>query len=233
MFSAEQPLRIMPLGASNTQGMAVDPQSPGGYRGPLQAMLAAGGVPFDFVGSLRGGAIADPDHEGHGGMTIDWYAQALDPTTGRTRVEALLDANPADVVLLLVGTNDVNGGDSAETMIAEMVQLLRLIDDHPADPAVFVMKLQPLGPQLPVSPLRAETGNEVIERYNTMLGTLVGYTGSDARVVDMLATSDDLSPDGIHLNAAGYLRAAAAWDQAIDEWLVGGGAGQPGDFWMS
>ena len=93
------PLRIMPLGDSNTDGFAV----PGGYRIDLEDDLSAAGYTVEFVGSLSNGPtdLADRDHEGHVGFTIEairdgfgaWYA-----------------ASPADVILLMAGTNDVKLG---------------------------------------------------------------------------------------------------------------------------
>jgi len=63
---ADNVLKIMPLGDSNTRGTyprGAGPNSAeegaGGYRYPLQQMLTAGGYQFDFVGSQTSNAVGE------------------------------------------------------------------------------------------------------------------------------------------------------------------------------
>src|SRR5829696_4807622 len=88
--------RIMPLGDSLTDGYNV----PGGYRISLEDRLVTAERSFDFVGSRQNGpsSLADKDHEGWIGYTIDEI---------RAQVPTWFAASPADVVLLMAGTNDV------------------------------------------------------------------------------------------------------------------------------
>ena len=90
----------MPLGDSITRGKGDGNLSVGGYRAFLEDQLAAGGYSFDFVGSLVEGppSLADKDHEGHGGLRIDQIG---------AQVQAWLGAADPDVVLLMIGTNDI------------------------------------------------------------------------------------------------------------------------------
>src|SRR6266536_3824928 len=90
------PIRIMPLGDSLTDGFDV----PGGYRIELWSLLAGDGLCVDFVGSLTNGprTMPDRDHEGHSGWRIDQIAGSAGPWLERHRPQ---------IVLLLVGTNDV------------------------------------------------------------------------------------------------------------------------------
>ncbi|MFE4822216.1 ricin-type beta-trefoil lectin domain protein [Streptomyces sp. NPDC056704] len=74
------PLRGMPLGDSITWG--VGSSTDNGYRGPLWDKLAADGHPLDFVGTLRGGSMSDPDNEGHSGYRIDQIAALADDVNG-------------------------------------------------------------------------------------------------------------------------------------------------------
>ena len=150
--------KIMALGASNTYGMYEDATSPGGYRGPLQYMLQGQGASYDFVGLDRDGAIPDAEHNGHSGKKIDWYTSPVNEgiydRTGayshtvdsgtQSAVQYMIDqANlvSTDVVLLLAGTNNVISGDSAETMLTKMDELLRQIVESPESPEVMLMKL--------------------------------------------------------------------------------------------
>ena len=86
------PLRIMPLGASSTEG--IGSPSTAGYRGPLYSMLQRDAVAVDYVGSLSSGppSLPDRDNEGHSGATLatlaprvsGWVAAArLDDVIGR------------------------------------------------------------------------------------------------------------------------------------------------------
>lgn len=65
-WGADNVLKIMPLGDSNTRGTyprGAGPNSAeegaGGYRYPLQQMLTAGGYQFDFVGSQTSNAVGE------------------------------------------------------------------------------------------------------------------------------------------------------------------------------
>ena len=93
-----QPMRVMPLGDSITDGYNV----PGGYRIGLWQRLAAGRS-HTSTSSARGfngpAGLGDHDHEGHSGWRID----QLD-----ANIVGWLQTLPAPrTVLLHIGTNDV------------------------------------------------------------------------------------------------------------------------------
>ena len=88
-------LRIMPLGASITEGAASSSDGTG-YRKWLRAQLRSVGWPVNMVGSKQAGRLADRDHEGHPGWTID-------EVVGAWRNAKYMKPN---VVLINVGTND-------------------------------------------------------------------------------------------------------------------------------
>jgi hypothetical protein len=226
--------KIMPLGASNTYGMYQDATSPGGYRGPLQNMLQAQGVSYDFVGLDRDGAIADADHNGFSGKPIDWFINPANEgfwdqtgtyshwinSGGKPVVHYLIEQaglQSTDVILMLAGTNDVRLGDSAETMLAEMDQLLSLIVNHPASPLVQLMKLQPIGGDWWQDNDPTRTNNDTIRIFNEGLEQLVNgkYAGLGVTLVDDKASAADLSTDGVHLNESGYRDTAAAWYESL------------------
>ena len=121
-------LRIMPLGDSITKGYL---GTYGGYRGYLYDLLVSGGYDFRFVGSLTENSppTIDPYHEGHAGWRIEEI---------RDSVQGWLINNPAELVLLHIGTNDMSiiaDGLSesewkrqVEVQVAELSQLLDNID---------------------------------------------------------------------------------------------------------
>lgn len=107
----------MPLGDSITYGVG-DPDN-GGCRGPLYAQLANSACTIDFVGSLATGRIPDPEHEGHFG----WRADQIANNIGRW-----LTACPADIILLHIGTNDIDQGKLAPAITSDVEQILNNID---------------------------------------------------------------------------------------------------------
>lgn len=113
---AQQTVKIMPFGASIVSKC---------WRANLQTKLKADGIKnFDFVGSLGGscgGNGIDQDHEGHSGSQATDYAK-------NGNLTVWLDKNPPDVVIMLLGTNDVLLGKKPtneilaayDTLIAQM-----------------------------------------------------------------------------------------------------------------
>ncbi|NJO19795.1 MAG: hypothetical protein HC838_06605 [Spirulinaceae cyanobacterium RM2_2_10] len=93
-------LKIMPLGDSITDGYNL----PGGYRFPLWQALRDRGYPIDFVGSQQNGPATWPEreHEGHSGWKIAQIHQ---------RLTGWLATTQPDIILLLIGTNDIAQGD--------------------------------------------------------------------------------------------------------------------------
>jgi hypothetical protein len=137
---AQVKVRIMPLGDSITNGNAsgVVPDSDEyyvAYRKALWDSLAAAGYGIDFVGSQRSGWLADPgldeDHEGHPGAQADGGNPATDLVDN---VYAWLDANPASIVLLHIGTNDISRDNQTPVQIVNEVEdILDEIDRWESD----------------------------------------------------------------------------------------------------
>ena len=103
-----QTIRIMPCGDSITYDNYSGDSRPEGerisYRYPLWQLLTNAGANFEFVGGVYAGydIIPDPQdahNEGWPGWRDDQVAGAI---------YGWLVANPADIVLLHIGTNGVN-----------------------------------------------------------------------------------------------------------------------------
>jgi hypothetical protein len=117
------PIRIMPVGDSITQGS--DSGEPVqarqvAYRKALFDQLVAAGYDVDFVGDLQAGGdiLVDPDHEGHSGWTD---ADIADNVNGWLWVQ-----DPVNMVLLHIGTNNVNSYTNAD----QVERILDEIDDY-------------------------------------------------------------------------------------------------------
>jgi lysophospholipase L1-like esterase len=199
------PLRIMPLGDSNTDGFAV----PGGYRIDLEDDLAAAGYTIDFVGSLSNGppSLADRNHEGHVGITIDGL---------RGGFATWFATSPADVILLLGGTNDLKIGTSTDgDPVAASGRLRQLLVD---------ITTRAPGAEVLVSTLPPQTSVEAqarVAQFNAIVPTVVEDLASEGRSVTLVdgaavLTTADLV-DSLHLSAGGFSKLADAWLAGISE----------------
>jgi lysophospholipase L1-like esterase len=199
------PVRVMPLGDSITQGGAI-----GGYRLDLGAKLKAAGRTVDFVGSMADGPASMPDrnHEGHPGWTI-----------------AQIDANVVNwlrtytprTILLHIGTNDMYGSDPAGAP-RRLSALVDKITGQVPGAEVFVSTIIPI-----------RFADATVRNYNAAIVPMLrakAAAGKRVHVVDMYPAVpvSDL-PDGIHPNAAGYSKMATVWFNALRS--VPGSIGDP------
>ena len=193
------PVRIMPMGDSITQGAGAT----GGYRVELKDLLVPAGHSFDFVGSQASGPfeIEDRQHQGHNGFKIhDIAAIARDRVT----------TYRPDVVLLVIGTNDVTGDyelDTAPDRLASLVDTI--VEAAPASRLIVGS----------IPPLADATDDAQARAYNSAVRGLVqsrADAGKNVSFVDMYAalTPADLV-DGVHPNADGYLKMANVWLSAL------------------
>ncbi|MEV0531446.1 ricin-type beta-trefoil lectin domain protein [Kitasatospora sp. NPDC050463] len=196
--ASNTPLRVMPLGDSITWG--VGGSTGNGYRGPLWDKLATDGHPLDFVGTLRGGSMSDPDNEGHSGYRIDQIAALADAPLTRYR---------PNVVTLEIGTNDLNGNYQPSTAAARLKSLVNQITADVPDATVLVASL-----------VVSTSGSE--ERYRAAYNQAIPQIVSEAQAagkhvayVDMSSlTTADLA-DALHPNDAGYQKMADAFHRGI------------------
>ncbi len=204
-------LRLMPLGDSITWGYASP--SGNGYRGYLYNDLAAEGHSEDFVGSLRGGTMSDPDNEGHSGWRIDQIAGIAD---------SVLAAYQPNVVTLEIGTNDLNGNYQVSTAAD---RLKSLIDQITADDPTATVLVGTL--------IVSTSGTEEASRpgFNSRLPGIVQgeqAAGKHVSLVDMSAvTTADLA-DSLHPNDNGYRKMADAFNSAVQAADAAGWIKPPG-----
>ncbi|MEU6668096.1 ricin-type beta-trefoil lectin domain protein [Streptomyces sp. NPDC046727] len=196
--ASNTPLRVMPLGDSITWG--VGSSTGNGYRGPLWDKLAADGHPLDFVGTLRGGSMSDPDNEGHSGYRIDQIAALADASLTRYR---------PNVVTLHIGTNDLQGASEVDTAIARLRSLVNQVTADVPDATVLVASLV-------VSTSASE--ERFRGAYNQAIPRIVSdaqSAGKHVAYVDMSSlTTADLA-DPLHPNDAGYRKMADAFHRGI------------------
>ena len=196
--ASNTPLRLMPLGDSITWG--VGSSTGNGYRGPLWEKLAADGHPLDFVGTVRGGSMSDPDNEGRSGYKIPQIAALADASLTRYR---------PNVVTLMIGTNDLNESYQVSTATARLRSLVDQITGAAPDATVLVASL-----------VVSTSGSEEQHRaaYNQAVPQIVRdaqAAGQRVAYVDMNSlTTADLA-DTLHPNDAGYQKTADAFHRGV------------------
>jgi lysophospholipase L1-like esterase len=196
-FTITSILKIMPLGDSITDGEGVI--GGGGYRIELRQRAVAQGLSIDFVGSLMNGpaTLPDKEHEGHSGWEISRLAQNVNPW---------LTAYKPELVLLLIGTNDVFWDMSMATAPARLSALIDQILTTLPDASVIVSTIPPLADAARES--RGLTFNAAIEplvQNKQAAGLHVSFVDIHAAL-----TTADLA-DGTHPNQTGYDKMAAVW----------------------
>ncbi|MGH7495002.1 MAG: GDSL-type esterase/lipase family protein, partial [bacterium] len=199
----------MPLGNSITEGVGSTTEA--GYRKPLYDLLTNAGVSFDFVGDLQhgNGSVIDKDHEGHAGFR-----------TEELQVAGYLAANPAEVILLEIGTNDISFGESAAQVRDDISNLLDAIKTARPSARIYLSTVIP----------RTDNRQATTQNLNNLLPNLVQNkinAGQEILLVDIasqfLANANwqtDLMSDDKHPNDDGYALMAQAFFNAMQ-----GGAG--------
>jgi lysophospholipase L1-like esterase len=217
---------IMPLGDSITDG--VGSSAGGGYRVQLFHDAVQGHQSITFVGSAtdpNGPATVDGktfprNHEGHPGYTIDNSST----TSG---ISPLVDASSAtnhpNIILLMIGTNDINRNIDPANAPTRLGTLLdKIIADTP-NSLVVVAKITPWQDD--------GTNTSAVAPYNSAIATVVQTritSGKHVTLVDMYtpfrANSNyktALMNDYLHPNDAGYVIMGDTWYAAIKSYLPG------------
>ena len=214
----------MPLGDSITDG--VGSSSPGGgYRLQLFHDAVQAHKALTFVGSAtdpNGPTTLDGkpfprNHEGHPGYTIDDSAT----TSGISPlVDQSIAANHPQIILLMIGTNDVNRNIDVGNAPTRLGALLdRMINDAP-NALLVVAK---------ITPTMDDGNNAANQTYNNAITGLVQTrtaNGKHVAVVDMYAAMTahadyrtTLMSDYLHPNDAGYVIIGDVWYAAIQSYL--------------
>ncbi len=200
------PMTIMPLGDSITYGYG-DPAG-NGYRLPLWQTLTAAGCSIQYEGSQNEGSwpLTDTRNEGHRAYRIDMIAGGVDDWLKNTQPE---------IILLVVGTNDIKQGYQLSSAPARLSALMdQIVKDDPQG-HLLVASIPPIFQ--PDGSLNAD-----VQAYNAAIPGLVQakeFVGEPVSYVDMqdVLTASDLSADAVHPNPQGYAKMAKAWFQALQQ----------------
>ncbi len=212
----------LPLGGGNT------------YRYFLWKQFIDAGWTADFIGSLTDlpgcispdylGNVFDNDHEGHGGWTTGHILNGNPQDPGAGQLSNWLATYTPDVVLLHLGTNDIDdqlGVPGAITNLGLIIDQLQA--DNP-NVDIYIAQIIPMD--------NPGVGLEIdVQNLNSQIpGLAASKTTANSTVtaVDQ-NTGFDFNADtfdGLHPNQSGAIKMANKWAAALG---VGGGGSCGGD----
>ncbi len=206
--------RIMPLGDSITRG-----SDHGGYRSHLFSAMVRAGKNITFVGSEAHGPDTiegrsfPKQHEGHSGWTIEDGGGRSGITS---RVTGWVTAARPHIVLLMIGTNDLN----IALDVPDAPRRLGIVLDRvaSASPDALIILARIIPSKLPAL-------NAVISTYNNAIESVAATriaAGKHILVVDMeqafLATPNYATAclgDDLHPSEIGYGVMSQVWMRAV------------------
>lgn len=216
----------MPYGDSITEGFGHSQGNAGGYRIELFRKAREAGHDITFVGSASNGpnnvdGVPFPkNHEGHGGYTIK-----DEPSRNNTKgifpfARPSITQYKPNIILLMIGTNDINGNYDNANAPKRLGDLLDEI--YSVDPDVLVVLAQ-------IVPTRTDGTNQAVSAYNAGIPPLVDARTAQGRhllLVDMYGEfvanpnyKQQWLGDNLHPNDAGYAKMAEVWYSAIEPFL--------------
>jgi hypothetical protein len=228
-LTCDGPIRIMPLGDSITQGSSSGETDTGkqiSYRLPLWNSLVSAGYNVDFVGSQVWGSSFrsqgfDPDNEGHAGWRDDQIAANIYNNGG----ENWLGNHPADVILLHIGTNNLN------TSASDVADILNEIDQYEAAQGrpVWVILARIINrscslnnPACPEAATTTTFNNNVQAMAQTRINNgdriLLVNMETGAGIDYRLQPAGNMW-DNLHPYNTGYNKMAAVWQGALNSLL--------------
>lgn len=203
---------VMPLGDSITEGCCTT--TIGGYRIELFRQVVRNGKNITFVGSAppNGPTTVENrqfprNHEGHGGWTIE----QIDSIASTT-----LQTNKPHIVLLKIGTNDVNANRDLANAPTRLGRLIDAITTQ-APSALLVVSS--------IIPTRTASTNQRVQTYNAAIPGLVAtraMAGKHVVFVDSYRAftqtanyQSALMSDDLHPNDTGYALIGRTYYDAI------------------
>lgn len=195
---------ILPLGDSITDSYAGRPS----YRRTLWKLLVDADYTVDFVGNESTTNIDssfqdfDLNHEGHPG----WEAGEIDSQIN----EWLTNITP-DIVLLHIGTNDLDRGQSNQSTLNEIDSLIQKLRIKNPNMAIFMAKIIPMR-------------NFDTASFNTLLNQFVAEKTTNSSpifIVDQYTGFDANTDnyDNYHPNEIGENKIATKWFEALQNYF--------------
>ncbi len=230
---AQKKIIILPLGDSITSGQTGSSEG-SGYRRILHILLTAHNYNVKFVGSSPiGKDDFDNQFDGKGG----WHAYNPDSTNDIAKniigwLNKLPQENKPEYILLHIGTNDIQNGDNADSVISDVHKILDNIDkwekDNSKSITVILAKIINRNDSLTSS-----EKSQITSEYNDKLDQLLSERSQDKIIlIDMengtgfdyrIDTSKPFDSgdlvDNLHPNDNGYQKIAFKWYSTLKDIL--------------
>jgi MYXO-CTERM domain-containing protein len=227
---AADPIRIMSLGDSITAGYTDNSTwsvpFAFGYRSGLYTRLTDAGYSFQYVGASQEPwnnafglpqTVGSPDlrmvdqdfHRGYGGVGADYLS---------ANIGNWLQQDTPDVILLMIGINNISVGSSGEPIATEqkLATLVQSILVQRPTAHLIVAQITPY-----------TTYTDSLVKYNNYVSSLVGSYAAQGKNISMVDQYSNFSKSGIqidtslysnginHPNAIGYDKMAHTWFNGI------------------
>ncbi len=194
-------LTVTAVGDSLTAGSGGS-GTDGGWRGQV---FGVNRPDLTTIGGLSDPIEIAPHnlHEGHGGFDTSAF-KASEP--------AWYIANPANISMIMFGTNDANNGLSASTAIQNIVDGVGLILGQNAGAICIVA--DPPNFRSDKTSQNAIIASIVAGLASALAAAYPGNANIRSRATPS-HPDGDFGGDGIHFNTTGYAREAVAWTAAL------------------
>ncbi len=261
VYAEDAAVRLLAMGDSITDDYGATTSGTGSYRKYLYPQLTADGYAVNMVGSRSnwtdsctstiGGTefTYDPAHDGYSGFTISSARNAAGSTRSglleQLQSSDTLAQNTPDIILLMIGTNDILDDNSIANMRTGLENLTRYIYSECPKVKLFIASPPPLDTSRVGSwmanywtseDIAADTDQKISD-YEQAIAEIIhqlngeGYT---CEYVDMHSAFENpdgsnnyaLLEDGCHPNLDGYAAMADRWKTVLENYL-GNGTFQP------
>ena len=206
---------ILPVGDSRVQGDRPDDES---YRFELWKLLLDSDISFDFVGTRRDLAeypsyrsmSFDIDHQGVGGATTSSILAELD--------EVLKEID-SDIVLLGIGGNDLDRGESVVNTISNINLIIDRFQSENNEVTIIVEQIAPA-----VSSYMTSERMAILMEFNKAISDVANSQTTETSLVvpvNMFEDwKDDYFADDVHYNEEGAKEVASRYFKVIDSVLT-------------
>lgn len=211
---------IWPVGDSLTSGFT----TAGAYRSQLHRRLVAAGMEAEFVGSASNDAsayltgVGETNHDGHSGWFIADTSASIDNNRGVfDKVPDWFSVIPEpDVILLMIGTNDINHNLGVPAAPSRFNTLLRRLVILAPDARIIAASIPPAEEDNRFKDPSMVGLDAAIRNYNAGVETMAARYDS-VEFLDVYAAMDlsDLNSDGLHFSAAGYDKLGDLWADVL------------------
>lgn len=197
------PLRLMPLGASITDGFRSSTGN--GYRKDLRDMLVQDGFAVNMVGSRKSGDMKDNDNEG-------WSGYRVGQVQGKA--ELSVPSLQPNLFTINAGTNDCAQNYHVDTTGERMDELLEYLWDASPNSTIILSTL--------LINLNENTEKRVLG-VNKQYRQLAERKAAEEKRIVLAEMHGDDGPqrsdmaDDTHPDDGGYLKMADIWYRSVKE----------------